>query len=74
MLTVPRSFLFQQVHIHDDYSQRKTYNDIAILELVEPVTYNQNIYPVCLYTNQEDPKEDIRLWVTGWGTINTKSK
>ncbi|XP_075158771.1 uncharacterized protein LOC142231979 [Haematobia irritans] len=64
----------KQVHIHNDYSTRKTYNDIAILELERPAPYSKFIYPACLYTDAADPKPNVRLWVTGWGTVNTKTR
>lgn len=64
----------QQTYIHDDYSTRLTYNDIAILELERDVEYSEYIYPVCLYTDEKDPDTTIKLWVTGWGTVNTTSK
>ncbi|KAM7350035.1 uncharacterized protein ACRADG_008729 isoform 1-T3 [Cochliomyia hominivorax] len=64
----------KETYIHDDYSTRLTYNDIAILELERDVETNENIYPVCLYTNEKDPDTNIRLWVTGWGTYNTTTR
>uniref|UniRef100_T1PLT8 Trypsin n=1 Tax=Musca domestica TaxID=7370 RepID=T1PLT8_MUSDO len=64
----------KQVHIHPEYSQRRTYNDIALLELEQPVAFTELIYPICLYSDIADPKTDIRLWVSGWGTINTATR
>lgn len=65
--------LFQEQYIHDDYSTRSSYNDIAILELERAPELGRYIYPTCLYSDVKDPAADARLWVTGWGTVNTSS-
>ncbi|XP_037819912.1 serine protease Hayan-like isoform X2 [Lucilia sericata] len=64
----------KETYIHDDYLTRLTYNDIAILELERDVEFSEYIYPVCLYTNITDPDTSIKLWVTGWGTVNTTTR
>ncbi|XP_065364678.1 uncharacterized protein DDB_G0292186 isoform X2 [Calliphora vicina] len=64
----------KETYIHDDYLTRLTYNDIAILELERDVEYSEYVYPVCLYTNETDPDTRIKLWVTGWGTVNTTTR
>uniref|UniRef100_A0A1I8P9N3 Peptidase S1 domain-containing protein n=1 Tax=Stomoxys calcitrans TaxID=35570 RepID=A0A1I8P9N3_STOCA len=64
----------KETFIHNDYSQRRTYNDIAVLELEQPAPFSSYIYPVCLYTDEADPNPNVRLWVTGWGTVNTKTR
>ncbi|XP_073829269.1 serine protease persephone-like [Musca autumnalis] len=60
----------KQIHVHNDYSALRAYNDIAILELEEPVKFTEFIYPACLYTELIDPKPDVPVWVTGWGSIS----
>lgn len=36
---------FQMVHIHKNYTSRKKYNDIALLELTENVKYDNAVLP-----------------------------
>ncbi|XP_073831829.1 serine protease persephone-like [Musca autumnalis] len=57
------------IHIHPDYTHARSYNDIGILELEQPVTYSENIYPICLNTKIEDPTDVA--YVTGWGLTRT---
>ncbi|XP_037937021.1 serine protease persephone-like isoform X2 [Teleopsis dalmanni] len=63
-----------KVHIHENYSSSKTYNDIALLELERNVIYTPNIFPTCLYTNVDDPPENSVLYVTGWGVVNVGTR
>lgn len=56
------------------YNVSQKYNDIALLELQNPVSFDYNIWPACLM----DPLEtwpnvnDRNLTIAGFG--NTKSK
>ncbi|XP_075158770.1 uncharacterized protein LOC142231978 isoform X2 [Haematobia irritans] len=64
----------KQYFIHDDYKSGRTYNDIAILELKRPAPLSKFIYPACLYTDEADPKRNVRLTVTGWGSVNVNTR
>lgn len=66
--------LRQQMTVHPDYIPREIYNDIGIIELDESVTFTEKIRPTCLYMDVNDPPDNKKLYVTGWGTVNTKSK
>ncbi|XP_073831831.1 serine protease Hayan-like [Musca autumnalis] len=60
----------KQIHVPDNYSLLRDYNDIAILELEEPAKFSEFIYPACLNTELIDPKPDVPVWVTGWGYVS----
>ncbi|XP_061387873.1 serine protease persephone-like [Musca vetustissima] len=63
---------FRLVHIHPEYHPSRTYNDIAIVELQQAVSYTEFVYPICLHANITDP---IGLaYVTGWGLTNSLTK
>uniref|UniRef100_T1PGF7 Trypsin n=1 Tax=Musca domestica TaxID=7370 RepID=T1PGF7_MUSDO len=63
----------KKVHIHDDYSLLSAYNDIAVLELERPVTFNEFVYPACLNTDPTDPGPDVQHWVSAWGSVTVGS-
>lgn len=58
--------------VHPDYVGGK-YNDIAIMELSQDVEETNNIRPACLYTDPRDPPLDSKLYVAGWGVVNSTS-
>ena len=45
-------------------------NDIALLRLTAPITFSDNISPVCVNFN-DDPTESQPVSVTGWGTLSS---
>ncbi|XP_061394240.1 serine protease Hayan-like [Musca vetustissima] len=62
----------KNIYIHDDYSLLLVYNDIALLELEEPVTFNEYIYPACLHTDLDDLSRNTEVMVSGWGTMTAR--
>ncbi|XP_050091879.1 phenoloxidase-activating factor 2-like [Anopheles aquasalis] len=56
------------IFIHKSYKPRPIENDIAILVLSDPVTYDQHIRPICL-PQSTDRFEGQRCESTGWGTV-----
>ncbi|VVC92170.1 unnamed protein product [Leptidea sinapis] len=51
-----------------NYTRKYKYHDIAILRLKTPVTFTQDVSPICLYTKNTEPTTP--LTVTGWGRIS----
>ena len=62
---------------HEDWSAdvRGSPSDLALLELSEPVEFNDYIQPACLpaYTNEEFTPHD-QCWISGWGDTKGKCK
>lgn len=50
---------------HPGYKPPAMYNDIALLKLKEPVEFNKNIRPACLYLRYD--ATPTQAWVSGWG-------
>ncbi|XP_051790796.1 serine protease 27-like [Erpetoichthys calabaricus] len=60
----------KNIFIHPNYTNYVTGNDVALLQLQQPVNYTNVIRPVCLPRKSDvfTPKDDC--WVTGWGAIS----
>uniref|UniRef100_A0A3P9J2R2 Zgc:100868 n=1 Tax=Oryzias latipes TaxID=8090 RepID=A0A3P9J2R2_ORYLA len=59
------------VIVHPNYNSNTKDNDIALLQLSSPVTFNNYITPVCLASTNSTFYSGVNTWVTGWGTIGT---
>ncbi|XP_037937116.1 serine protease Hayan-like [Teleopsis dalmanni] len=64
----------KKIHIHPDYTSTSIYNDIALLELENSIQFSYRIYPICLYTETEDPTDDSVLYVIGWGITDLSTR
>ena len=53
---------------HPDYEGQSMVNDIAMLKLVNPLTFNENVKPVCKPTPGET-YEGKNALIIGWGTL-----
>ncbi|KAL1278409.1 hypothetical protein QQF64_025082 [Cirrhinus molitorella] len=56
---------------HPNYSSPSQNNDITLLHLSSPVTFNEYIRPVCLASASSTFFNRTASWVTGWGNINS---
>ncbi|RXN19610.1 F-box LRR-repeat 13 isoform X2 [Labeo rohita] len=54
---------------HPTYNRNGYDNDIALLHLSSPVTFNDYIQPVCLAAQNSNFPSGTKGWVTGWGQI-----
>uniref|UniRef100_A0A3P9L2C4 Peptidase S1 domain-containing protein n=1 Tax=Oryzias latipes TaxID=8090 RepID=A0A3P9L2C4_ORYLA len=59
------------VIVHPNFNSATQNNDIALLQLSSPVTFNSYITPVCLPSTGSTFYSGVKTWVTGWGTIRT---
>uniref|UniRef100_A0A3P9J2H9 Peptidase S1 domain-containing protein n=1 Tax=Oryzias latipes TaxID=8090 RepID=A0A3P9J2H9_ORYLA len=59
------------VIVHPNYNSNTKDNDIALLQLSSPVTFNNYITPVCLPSTNSTFYSGVNTWVTGWGNIGT---
>lgn len=50
---------------HPAYKAPAMYEDIALVQLVDRVTFTTNIRPACLYQNYGNVPP--KAWVSGWG-------
>jgi secreted trypsin-like serine protease len=59
--------IVSRIFMHEQYNSRTEANDIAILRLSQPVTFNNYVSPICL--PGPDPQESQPVTTIGWGTI-----
>ena len=57
------------ITMHPGWDPETLDNDIAILELAEPVTFNEYVQPVCLPGPTAEPDSSVIL--IGWGKVET---
>eukprot|EP00794_Sanderia_malayensis_P018883 gene18883-20784_t len=57
-----------KVIIHESYNRKTLANDIALLKLSKPATYNKYVRPACLPDKHTIIKDGQMSFVSGWGT------
>ena len=50
---------------HPQYNSSEIYNDVALIRLATPATFNERVQPISLATGDDGPGQNS--WVTGWG-------
>lgn len=63
-----QSMMVTQLIDHPNYNSLTLDNDISLLQLASPVTFNNYIQPVCLAALGSTFYNGTDSWVTGWGT------
>lgn len=66
--------LFQEIIRHPNYFRSTHENDIALLRLKKEILFTFDIRPACLLVDSADQRSDVKLFVTGWGSISAESK
>nr|DBA29546.1 TPA: hypothetical protein GDO54_009768 [Pyxicephalus adspersus] len=59
-----------QVFRHPSYNSQTTSNDITLIKLSSPATYNNRVSPVCLAAGADVFNGGERCVTTGWGYTN----
>ncbi|KAF7643300.1 hypothetical protein LDENG_00242110 [Lucifuga dentata] len=62
----------QQIILHPNYNPITSDNDICLVKLSSPVIFTDYIQPVCLAASDSTFYAGTSMWVTGWGSINTR--
>ncbi|KAJ6651560.1 hypothetical protein lerEdw1_020895 [Lerista edwardsae] len=67
--------MVRKVVLHPDYNPRTEANDIALIELDRPVTFNDYVQPACLPHVTKDSKTSFKnCYISGWGTTTQNSE
>ncbi|XP_054434566.1 transmembrane protease serine 2 isoform X2 [Pteronotus mesoamericanus] len=74
LMTYEHGYRVEKVISHPNYDSKTKNNDIALMKLQTPLTFNDKVKPVCL------PNPGLRLepkqpcWISGWGATYEKGK
>ncbi|KAI7803020.1 serine protease hepsin-like [Triplophysa rosa] len=60
-----------QIITHPAYNPSTNDNDMALLQLSSPVTFNTYITPACLAAAGSTFNTGLDMWVSGWGNVNS---
>ncbi|XP_003798117.1 transmembrane protease serine 3 isoform X1 [Otolemur garnettii] len=61
------SHLVEKIIYHSKYKPKRLGNDIALMKLAGPLTFNEVIQPVCLPNSEESFPDGKVCWTSGWG-------
>jgi len=68
--SVRKTLDVQAIFMHENYNTRTLQNDIALIKVTAPISFNENIQPVCA----PDPM-DLHVYqktvCSGWGTLTS---
>ncbi|MED6254428.1 hypothetical protein ATANTOWER_026142 [Ataeniobius toweri] len=70
-LTQP--YLVQKIIINENYNSRTNDQDVALLKLKSPVSFNDNVQPACLPVVGQQFPQGTRCWTSGFGTTQAGS-
>ncbi|XP_026578742.1 acrosin-like [Pseudonaja textilis] len=59
---------------HENYQPRQQINDIALVELDDPVKCSDYIQPACLPDSSVDVSNMVHCYIAGWGYTREKDK
>lgn len=60
--------------VHERYGVRRVKNDIALVEMNQPVNCTDYIQPACLPDENVDVPSLTHCYISGWGYTEMKSK
>ncbi|XP_065221063.1 venom protease-like [Planococcus citri] len=67
----PQEIPVDQIIAHPDYTTSPITNDIALLHLRNPVTFNENVRPICILSSTQHRSNDFYAnklpFIAGWG-------
>ncbi|XP_026154539.1 transmembrane protease serine 13a [Mastacembelus armatus] len=66
--TLPQPYLVKTILLKEDYNNKTNDQDVALLRLTSPVTFNDKVQPVCLPGSDQQFVPGTKCWTTGFGT------
>ena len=69
-----RDYTILSMYLHPDYVIRQFDNDIALLETIISIDFNDGVQPICLPGQGQQWPDWEPMVVTGWGSLNGKGR
>nr|XP_051693970.1 transmembrane protease serine 2 isoform X1 [Oryctolagus cuniculus] len=70
----PSGYQAEKVISHPNYDSKTKNNDIALIKLQTPLTFNDRVRPVCLPNPGLMLEPEQPCWISGWGATYEKGK
>ncbi|KAM9318054.1 transmembrane protease serine 13a isoform 2-T2 [Pholidichthys leucotaenia] len=64
----------EKIILHSNYNEQTNDQDIALLKLTSPVTFNDKVQPVCLPTYAHQFTAGTQCWTSGFGATAEASR
>ncbi|XP_010634783.1 transmembrane protease serine 3 isoform X1 [Fukomys damarensis] len=61
------SHLVEKIIYHSKYKPKRLGNDIALMKLAGPLTFDEMTQPICLPNSEENFPDGKMCWTSGWG-------
>lgn len=63
-----------EIVMHPDYTDYEKGQDIALIRLAEPVSFNREVSPVCLPFAGHRFAFGTQCWISGWGDVSANGE
>nr|XP_016853779.1 PREDICTED: proline-rich extensin-like protein EPR1 [Anolis carolinensis] len=63
----------KKIILHRDYNPRNEANDVALIQLDTPVSFNDYVQPACLPRVMDEKSSYASCFISGWGTTSQNS-
>ncbi|XP_031622055.1 trypsin-1-like isoform X2 [Contarinia nasturtii] len=62
---------FRNIVVHPNYECKRPDNDIALLELSQPIKFSKSVQPICISSNGKNKTYDNEAaFISGWGNLD----
>lgn len=73
-ITLRAAYKVQQIISHPDYDTDTKDNDVALMKLETPLSFTDNVQPVCLPNAGMTFQPNQQCWISGWGAESQGGK
>ncbi|TNN51406.1 Transmembrane protease serine 13 [Liparis tanakae] len=70
---LPAPYLVERIIVNENYDSSTNDQDVALLKLKSPVSFNAKVQPACLPATFQDAPPGAECWTSGFGTTESGS-
>uniref|UniRef100_A0A3Q0QTS8 Transmembrane serine protease 13b n=1 Tax=Amphilophus citrinellus TaxID=61819 RepID=A0A3Q0QTS8_AMPCI len=71
--SLPEPYLVEKIILDENYNKTTNDQDVALLKLKSPVTFNDKVQPACLPAFDQNFAHGTQCWTSGFGTTQAGS-